>query len=187
MILSLCLAGGGRCGIMRFMRHAAAISVISACCLGFLSPLAGFADGRDTQAAKVPSNTVHVIWPYNIQGIWAFDDEPLGLVREPFVGAINTMIDRLVTNIPNAKVGFRLMFSAGFIPDYDAKIVWKRKAPRGNWYYCEKFKMEGWLCPALLKYFKKPPKEIYVKVGPLPKELIEAWKKKRRRGWFNRR
>ena len=27
--------------------------------------------------------------------------------------------------------------------------------------------MEGWLCPALLKYFPNPPREIYVKVEKL--------------------
>jgi hypothetical protein len=28
-------------------------------------------------------------------------------------------------------------------------------------------KMEGWLCPALLKYFSTAPREIYLKVEPL--------------------
>lgn len=129
------------------------------------------------EASKAPSNSVHVIWPYNVQGIWAFDDETKGLVREPFVGAINPMIDALVTNIPDAKVGFRCLFSAGFIPDHDAKLVWRRREGDGDWYYCEKFKTEGWLCPALLKYFHTPPTEIYVKVEPLPKELIDVRKK----------
>ena len=130
------------------------------------------------KAAEAPANSIHVIWPYNVQGIWAFDDRAKGLVREPFVGAINPMIDKLVADIPDAKVGFRLLFSAGFIPEHDAKLVWRRVQKNGNWYYCEKFQTEGWLCPALLKYFKSPPKEIYVKVAPLPKELIEVWKKR---------
>ena len=28
------------------------------------------------------------------------------------------------------------------------------------------FNMEGWLCPALFKYFDKAPSEIYVKAEP---------------------
>jgi hypothetical protein len=28
--------------------------------------------------------------------------------------------------------------------------------------------MEGWLCPALLKYYDAAPPEIYVKADPLP-------------------
>lgn len=135
--------------------------------------------------AVTPSNSVHVIWPYNVQGIWAFDDETKGLIREPFVGAINSMIDVLVTNIPDAKVGFRLLFSAGFIPNYDAKLVWTKEEGRGNWYYCEKFNTEGWLCPSLLKYFGTPPQELYVKAEPLPTALIEVWKKEKRKGWFD--
>jgi hypothetical protein len=29
--------------------------------------------------------------------------------------------------------------------------------------------MEGWLCPALFKYFEKAPKEIYIKAEPMAK------------------
>jgi len=35
-----------------------------------------------------------------------------------------------------------------------------------NWYYSDQFKMESWLCPALLKYFPTAPREIYVKIEP---------------------
>ena len=28
-------------------------------------------------------------------------------------------------------------------------------------------KMEGWLCPALFKYFDKAPREIFVKAEPI--------------------
>jgi hypothetical protein len=134
-------------------------------------------------AAGAPFNSVHVIWPYSVQGIWAFDDQARGLVREPFVAAINPMIDKLVQDIPDAKVGFRLLFSADFIPEHDAKLEWKRREGNGNWYYCEKFRTEGWLCPALLKSFPKPPRQIYVRVEPLPAALIKQMKKKRRAQW----
>lgn len=133
--------------------------------------------------SKAPANSIHVIFPYNVQGIWAFDDDARGLVREPFVGAINPMVDKLVENIPDAKFGFRLLFSAGFIPDYDAKLVWTSKEHSGDWYYCEKFKNKGWLCPALLKYFPSAPKQIYVKAEPLPKALTEARKKRPKKIW----
>jgi Family of unknown function (DUF6717) len=39
---------------------------------------------------------------------------------------------------------------------------WRRSDMGGNWYYSEKFGLEGWLCPALFKYFESAPKEIYV-------------------------
>jgi hypothetical protein len=46
------------------------------------------------------------------------------------------------------------------------KLDWRREESGGNWYYSDRFKMEGWLCPALLKYFPTAPREIYVKIEP---------------------
>jgi hypothetical protein len=106
---------------------------------------------------------VFVVWPYDVAGVWAFDDRHRGLRQEPFVGAINPMIDKLVKDIPDAQKGFRLIFSAQEFPGYTHKLVWKRRDMRGNWYYCPQFDAEGWLCPALLKFFRKAPKEIYAK------------------------
>jgi hypothetical protein len=39
----------------------------------------------------------------------------------------------------------------------------------GAWYRCRDPlpDMEGWLCPALFKYFEKTPKEIYAKAEAL--------------------
>jgi hypothetical protein len=48
------------------------------------------------------------------------------------------------------------------------KLEWKREEYGGNWYFSSEFKMEGWLCPALFKYFDNAPKEIYVKAEPIP-------------------
>jgi hypothetical protein len=36
----------------------------------------------------------------------------VGLVQESFVGGVPEMIDELVADIPNARNGFRLLFSA---------------------------------------------------------------------------
>ncbi len=36
----------------------------------------------------------------------------------------------------------------------------------GTWYYSDHYKMEGWLCPALFKYFPTAPREIYVRAEP---------------------
>ncbi len=77
-----------------------------------------------------------------------------------------TMIDVFVADIPNAENGFRLLFSATPFPGYTAKLEWRREEYGGNWYFSPEFKMEGWLCPALFKYFDKAPKEIYVKAEP---------------------
>jgi hypothetical protein len=108
-------------------------------------------------------NTILVINPYRYQGTWVFDDPRVGLVREPFVAGIPEMMDKLVQDIPNADKGFRLLFSATPFPGYMTKLVWRREEAGGNWYFSEYYDSEGWLCPALFKYFKAAPKEIYVR------------------------
>lgn len=111
-------------------------------------------------------NALLVIAPYKYQGTWVFDDPAAGLSREPFIAGIDTMIDKAVVNIPDAEKGFRAIFSASPFPGADLKLEWRREESGGNWYYSDRFKMEGWLCPALLKYFPAAPREIYVKIEP---------------------
>jgi len=47
------------------------------------------------------------------------------------------------------------------------KLQWAREEYGDNWYFSPEFKMEGWLCPALFKYFDQAPKEIFVKPEPI--------------------
>ena len=108
-------------------------------------------------------NAISVIAPYKHEGLWVFDDPDVGLRREPFVSGIDRMIDRLVEHIPNASQGFRLLFSPTLFPGYTASLEWRRSEYGGNWYWCPEFEMEGWLCPALFKYFADAPREIYAR------------------------
>jgi hypothetical protein len=109
-------------------------------------------------------NAINVIAPYKHHGMWVFDDPRVGLVQEPFVSGADTMIDRVVAEIPNAEQGFTLIFSGGSFPGHQFRLEWRRADGSGNWYYSQDLDMEGWLCPALLRYFDGPPKEIYVQV-----------------------
>lgn len=110
-------------------------------------------------------NQVSIIAPYWLDhcNAWVFDDPRVGLEQEPFVSGVTEMIDFLVSGIPNAKSGFRLLFSAAPFPGYQKKLVWRRVEMGGNWYACDDPPMEGWLCPALFRYFDQAPPEIYVK------------------------
>jgi len=112
-------------------------------------------------------NSLFVIAPYRHLGMWVFDDEKRGLVQEPFVGGADDIIDRFAADIPNAQAGFKLIFSASPFPHYTARLVWRRAEMSGNIYYSPDLDMEGWLCPALLKYFGDPPIELYAKCEPL--------------------
>ena len=144
---------------MKIVRHAIAATTIAL--LGGAVLLLA----QDTPSVRA-MNSLLVIALYKHEGLWVFDDPAVGLAKEPFIAGIDTMIDKVVANIPNADRGFRAIFSAQSFPGADFKLEWRREESGGNWYYSDQFKMEGWLCPALFKYFPTAPREIYVKVEP---------------------
>ncbi len=111
------------------------------------------------------ANAISVIYPYRHEGMWVFDDASVGLNKEPFVVGADTMIDAALAmkDLENPEAGFRLIFSAGEFPGYDVKFDWIREGDGGNWYKSEDFQTEGWLCPALLKYFDEAPKHIFAR------------------------
>ena len=113
------------------------------------------------------SNSLFVIAPYRHLGMWVFDDARVGLIQEPFVGGADTIIDEWTKDIPNAEKGFRLIFSPDPFPGYDLSFEWRRPEMSGNTYYCEQLDMEGWLCPALFKYFDSAPMNLYAKAEAL--------------------
>jgi hypothetical protein len=123
-----------------------------------------------TSHAKPPQNAIMVIAPYRYNGTWVFDDPRFGLVREPFVAGVPAMIDALVADIPDAADGFRLTFSALPFPGFQKKLTWLRGDMQGNYYRIDDPPLEGWICPAMFKYYDKPPAELYVEAQPLPQK-----------------
>ena len=80
------------------------------------------------------ANILMVIVPYWYQGTWVFDDESVGLNKEPFVAGVPEMIDDLVKDIPNARGGFRQQRHSALMRDY--RRLEKRHRWRGlvsNW------------------------------------------------------
>lgn len=119
------------------------------------------------QQGSPASNSVMVIAPYWDSGTWVFDDPATGLVREPFVSGVPEMINALVKGIPDARSGFRLLFSAAPFPGYQEAFHHRRDEMSGNWYRSEQTGAEGWLCPALFKYFEQAPQTLYARAEPL--------------------
>jgi hypothetical protein len=115
------------------------------------------------------------IYPYRDRSDWVFDDASVGLVREPFVFGVPEMIDRFVANIPNAKHRFKLIFSANPFPGYQTELHWVREEHDGNWYRWSEMGQEGWLCPALFKYFETAPAKIYCRAEPA--EIQPVWRR----------
>ena len=112
-------------------------------------------------------NILMVITPYWYQGTWVFDDESVGLSREPFVAGVPEIIDDLVKDIPNARSGFRLLFSSAPFPGYQIELTRAKEEYGGHWYTLKGQSAEGWLCPALFNYFETAPETIYVKAEQL--------------------
>ena len=135
----------------------ALIAVVAALAIAWASGL--FPQRR----ASVPANALIVIAPYRHAGTWVFDDPKAGLVREPFVAGVPEMIDLLVRDIPGATNGFRLLFSAQPFPGYQKKLTWLRGDMGGNYYKMDEPAMEGWICPAMFRYYQTAPPELYVK------------------------
>jgi len=111
-------------------------------------------------------NSILVIHPYKQDGVWVFDDPAVGLVREPFVAGADVIIDRMVESIPNAEQGVTLLFSGGPFPGFQQEFVREREEFGGTWYSSRQFGLEGWLCPALFKYFDDAPERLYVQAKP---------------------
>ena len=111
-------------------------------------------------------NTINIIQPYKYLTMWVFDDEKVDLIQEPFVSGADEIIEEMVKDFPDADNGFILMFSATSFPGHQVVFEWRREDQGGNWYYLKELDKEGWLCPALFKYFDKAPENIYVQFKP---------------------
>lgn len=111
-------------------------------------------------------NAILAIHPYKYHGVWVFDDPRVGLVREPFVAGADKFIDKMVEGVPNAEAGVTILFSARPFPGCRHEFVWQREEYGGNWYTSAEFGIEGWLCPALFKYFDQAPQRIFAQVKP---------------------
>lgn len=113
-------------------------------------------------------NAIHLITPRKENGMWVFDDEQRGLLREPFVAGADDVIEVASSLIPNAEAGFNLLFSEHPFPTAQIQLDMKERGSNtsGNTYYCPQLKLDAWLCPALYKYFDVAPEHIYAEFRP---------------------
>lgn len=109
------------------------------------------------------ANQIMAIFPYLYENTWVFDDERVGLEKEPFVCGIPEIINIMTENIIDAERGFKMLFSRTPFPNYQAELIFIREEYGGNWYCWEQQKLEGWLCPAMFHYFEATPQIIYCK------------------------
>jgi hypothetical protein len=76
---------------------------------------------------------------------------------------IPEMIDSVVAEIGTPQDGFALYFSEVPFPGIQVTLDWVREDCGGNWYRRDGTDQEGWLCPALFKYFDRAPSHLYAR------------------------
>jgi len=96
------------------------------------------------------NNALRVIHPYLDHGTWVFDDQGVGLVKEPFVAGIPNIIEAAVG--PDCR-SFTAVFSDRSFPGATFSLTRDTPEAGGYWYTLEGSKLRGWLCPATLQYF----------------------------------
>jgi hypothetical protein len=108
------------------------------------------------------------------QQTWVIDDARIGLSHEPLVNGFPEFLDRLLHDVPDADkdVGFRIELSDHPFPGFVSHLVRQDDEYGGYWYASDDPAMKGWFGPALERYFKTPPSELFVRIEPLKKA---AW------------
>lgn len=111
---------------------------------------------------------VFQIFPFSHQGMLVFDDVSCCLDKEPFVQNTDLILLDLcsLNGIEQPEKGFSLKFSESSFEGFQIEAKHVREENGGNWYLVNGH--EGWLCPALFKYFPEAPDHLYIAVAPLP-------------------
>jgi hypothetical protein len=114
------------------------------------------------------ANQIKAIKPYKWEGLWVFDDPAVGLDKEALVAGMPEMIERAAARagIAHPEKGFVALFSKDPFPGAMVCLEWVGEDMGGNVYRWPEAGLEGWLCPALLKYFDHAPRKLYIELRP---------------------
>ena len=109
---------------------------------------------------------IKVIRPYMWEGIWVFDDPAVGLDKEALVAGMPELIEIATAQagIREPEKGFVALFSKDPFPTAQVCLEHVREEGGGNVYRWPQVGREGWLCPALFRYFDQAPRHLYVEV-----------------------
>jgi hypothetical protein len=107
------------------------------------------------------------IYPYKFKGSWVFDCVERNLDKEAFVQGADKILDVITKDIKGAEDGFVLEFSNKSIVGSTYFLTFLRSEFGGSWYRLVVNEasgeyIDGWLCPALFKFFPQAPKHIFI-------------------------
>lgn len=111
-------------------------------------------------------NALMVVAPYWFQGSWVFDNPALDLDKEPLLLGDQKLIDELVSEIPDAKRGFRMIFSEKPFSCVEKGFLRIRQQKNPKWMRLGEFSFAEKFNPTFFKYFNNPPKRIFMRIEP---------------------
>ena len=116
-------------------------------------------------------NALHQLTAYRKDGLWMFDDPRKNIFEEPFVAGADIMFDDMSGRNKDTRINrCQVVFASTPIPETDVHVELSRSDGFDGHFYVVKSSFsqsvgfEFWLCPALLAFFPKAPKNIFVKV-----------------------
>ncbi len=126
------------------------------------------AAGHPIHGGAPRHSQIKVIRPYLWEGVWVFDDPAVGLDKEALVAGMPELIEAATSRagIADPGRGFVALFSKDPFPTARLCLEWVREEGGGNVYRWPELGKEGWLCPALFRYFDRAPERLYVEVRP---------------------
>lgn len=92
---------------------------------------------------------------------WFFDDKRLGLFAEGLTDGTPEVIS-CAMSLKNLQHPVEVLFLDK--PQFEHVVCLLRPYKNGHQYVWKEKNMICWFCPALLKFFKKPPDKIWFKV-----------------------
>jgi hypothetical protein len=127
------------------------------------------AAGYPAHSRSPRRSQIKVIRPYKWEGIWVFDDPAVGLDKEALVAGMPELIEIATAQagIREPEKGFVALFSKDPFPTAQVCLERVREESGGNVYRWPEVDREGWLCPALFRYFEEAPARLYIEVRPI--------------------
>jgi hypothetical protein len=103
----------------------------------------------------------------NCNGTWIFDDVEKQVFDEPFVEGSSELITAMRDSLGLKGENLTLTFEPQQFQKTNFRLDWMDCRSNGTWnmYRCQSLAMEGWLCPVLLRYFAKPPRQMFVGIA----------------------
>lgn len=107
----------------------------------------------------VPSNQIFVLHPYKYNGLYVFDKEEWGTVKEVFVPSATEFLRVLSGD----RQEFNLLFSTSPFPA-SHKVDLIETDESGSLYNSKELGMTMWLCPYLFMFYSQAPEHIYLQI-----------------------